>query len=215
MASLALAFISAFNDRVEPLMNGTVCADGVEIIPTYSHPSETFWRQLKFHEFHVAEMSMSSYLIARSRGADMIALPVFPSRRFFHAEQSYHVDSGIMQASDLNGMRIGLGEYQQTAALWTRGVLEHDFGVSQYKVDWYMERSEELSHGGATGFKPPEGLSFQRVPPDKSLASMLVNHEIDAAPVQRAFRPEKNVIDRSTRIRAADADWSKVRPLFP
>src|SRR5689334_22677522 len=78
-----------------------------------------------------------------------------------------------------------------------------------------MERTEELSHGGATGFKPPEGISFQRVPADKSLASMLVNNEIDAAPVQRAFRPEKNVIDRSTRIRAADADWSKVRPLFP
>jgi 4,5-dihydroxyphthalate decarboxylase len=76
-------------------MNGAIQADGIEIIPTYSHPSETFWRQLKFHEFHVAEMSMSSYLIARSRGADMIALPVFPSRRFFHAEQSYHVDSGF------------------------------------------------------------------------------------------------------------------------
>src|ERR1041385_1891562 len=117
MASLALAFISAFNDRVEPLMNGTVCADGIELIPTYSHPAEAFWRQLKFQEFHIAEMSMSSYLIARSRGADMIALPVFPSRRFFHAEQSYHVDSGIKQPRDIVGKRVGVGEYQQTAAL--------------------------------------------------------------------------------------------------
>jgi 4,5-dihydroxyphthalate decarboxylase len=130
MENLSLSFISNFNERVEPLMNGGVEADGIDIIPTYSHPSETFWRQLKFNEFQVAEMSMSSYLIARSRGADMIALPVFPSRRFFHAEQSYHLDSGIKEPGDLNGKRIGVGEYQQTAALWARGVLEHDFGVS-------------------------------------------------------------------------------------
>ncbi|HEX9454396.1 MAG TPA: hypothetical protein VGA27_08550 [Candidatus Binatia bacterium] len=215
MAALTLSFISNYNERVEPLMNGTVKARGVEIIPTYSHPSETFWRQLKFHEFHVAEMSMSSYLIARSRGADMIALPVFPSRRFFHAEQSYHVDSGIKQASDLNGMRIGVGEYQQTAALWTRGVLEHDFGVSQYKVHWYMERSEELSHGGATGFAPPPGISFHRIPSDKSMATMLVNHEIDVAPIASHLERAVNVIDRSTHMRAHEGDWSKVKPLFP
>ena len=88
MPKLTLSFISNYNERVEPLMNGSVQPEDVEIIPTYSHPSETFWRQLKFHEFDVAEMSMSSYLIARSRGADMVALPVFPSRRFVHAEQS-------------------------------------------------------------------------------------------------------------------------------
>src|SRR5574342_337542 len=215
MSRLTLSFISNFNERVEPLMNGTVQIPNVEIIPTYSHPSETFWRQLKFAEFEVGEMSMSSYLIARSRGADMIALPVFPSRRFFHAEQSYHVDSGIKEPGDITGKRIGVGEYQQTAALWTRGVLEHDFGVSQYQVEWWMERSEDLSHGGATGFVPPQGIKFQRIPENKSLASMLVNHELDAAPVGRAFRPEQNIVDRSTRIRASGGDWSKVKPLFP
>ena len=214
-APLTLSFISNYNERVEPLMNGTVKADGIEIIPTYSHPSETFWRQLKFQEFEVAEMSMSSYLIARSRGADMIALPVFPSRRFFHAEQSYHVDSGIRQPSDLDGKRIGVGEYQQTAALWTRGVLEHDFGVSQYKVHWYMERSEELSHGGATGFTPPPGISFHRIPPDESLATMLVSQQIDVAPIAGHLERAVNVIDRSTHIRGNAGDWSKVKPLFP
>ena len=81
MPKLRLSFISAFNERVDPLMKGAVQAEGIEIVPTYSHPSETFWRQLKFQEFEVGEMSMSSYLIARERGFDMIALPVFPSRR--------------------------------------------------------------------------------------------------------------------------------------
>ena len=215
MPKLTLSFISAFNERVEPLMNGTIEADGIELIPTYSHPSETFWRQLKFQEFEVAEMSMSSYLIARSRGVDMIAIPVFPSRRFFHAELSYHVDSRVKQPGDLVGKRIGVGEYQQTAALWARGVLDHDFGMSQYKVDWYMERTEELSHGGATGFTPPPGISFNRIPPDKSLATMLVNHELDAAPIAGHLTRAVNVIDRSTRIRGGEGDWSKVKPLFP
>ena len=215
MPKIQLSFISGVNERVKPLMDGAVEPEGVELIPTTSDPSETFWRQLKFQEFEISEMSLSSYLIAKSRGMDMIAIPVFPARRFMHAQLSYHVDSGIRQPGDLVGKRIGVGEYQQTASLWTRGVLEHDFGVSQFKVDWYMERTEELSHGGATGFTPPKGISFHRIPPDKSLASMLVSREIDAAAVNRAFQKETNIIDRSTHIRARAGDWSKVKPLFP
>lgn len=215
MAKLTLSFVTGLNERVRPLVDGTIAPEGVELIPTISDPSETFWRQLNFEEFEVSEMSLSSYLIAKSNGMDMIAIPTFPSRRFMHAQLSYHVDSGVQQASDLVGKRIGVGEYQQTAALWTRGVLEHDFGVSQYKVDWHMERTDELSHGGATGFTPPEGISFHKIPPDKSLASMLVAHELDAASVGRAFQTGSNIIDRSTHIRAKDGDWSKIKPLFP
>lgn len=196
-------------------MDGTIQPEGLELIPTYSDPSETFWRQLRFQEFEISEMSLSSYLIAKSRGTDMVAIPAFPSRRFMHTQLSYHVDSGIKEPRDLAGKRIGVGEYQQTASLWVRGILEHDFDVSQYKVHWFMERTEELSHGGATGFTPPKGISFYRIPPDKSLASMLVNHELDVASVHRAFARETNIIDRSTRIRGTGGDWSKVKPLFP
>src|SRR5918996_4658461 len=101
MSKLTWAFISALNERVEPLMNGTIQAEGIELIPTYSHPAETFWRQLKFHEFEVAEMSMSSFLMAKSQGVDMIALPVFPSRRLFQTELSHNLESGISKPEDL------------------------------------------------------------------------------------------------------------------
>ena len=212
MAKLKLGFISAFNERVEPLMNGAIQVEGIDLIPTYSHPAETFWRQLKFAEFEVAEMSMSSFLIARSQGADMIALPVFPSRRLFHTELSYHVDSGVNTPSDLAGKRLGVAEYQQTAALWIRGILEHDFGVSQYKIHWYMERSEEMSHGGATGFKPPPGISFNRIAPNKSLASTLLANELDVAHVASPWVLQANALDRSSRI--GGGDWSKIKPLF-
>jgi 4,5-dihydroxyphthalate decarboxylase len=214
MADLTLGFISAFNERVEPLMNGTIKVEGVRLIPTYSHPAETFWRQLKFGEFEVAEMSMSSYLIARSQGADMIALPAFPSRRLFQTELSYHVDSAISKPQDLAGKRLGVAEYQQTAALWIRGILEHDFGVSQYKIHWYMERSEEMSHGGATGFKPPPGISFNRIDKNKSLASTLQQNELDIAHVSSPWVLRANTLDRSSRI-TGKGDWSKIAPLFP
>jgi 4,5-dihydroxyphthalate decarboxylase len=214
MPKLTLGFISAFNERVEPLMNGTIKVDGVRLIPTYSHPAETFWRQLKFGEFEIAEMSMSSYLIARSQGADMLALPAFPSRRLFQTELSYHIDSAITKPQDLAGKRLGVAEYQQTAALWIRGILEHDFGVSQYKIHWYMERSEEMSHGGATGFKPPLGISFNRIDKSKSLASTLQQNELDIAHVSSPWVLRANTLDRSSRITGKD-DWSKIAPLFP
>jgi 4,5-dihydroxyphthalate decarboxylase len=215
MPKLKLSFISAFNERVDPLMKGVVQPEGIEIVPTYSPPPETFWRQLKFQEFEVGEMSMSSYLIARERGFDMIALPVFPSRRLFHTELSYNAGTGIKKPEDLAGKRLGVGEYQQTAALWQRGILEHDFGVSQYKIHWYMERTEELSHGSVTGFTPPQGISFQRIPPEKSMASMLVSNELDAAAINSPWQNTPNVIGRSHRITGADGDWSKVKRLFP
>lgn len=195
-------------------MNGTVQAEGIELIPTYSHPAETFWRQLKFGEFEVAEMSMSSFLIARAQGADMIALPVFPSRRLFQTELSYHIDSGITRPEDLAGKRFGVAEYQQTAALWIRGILEHDFGVSQYKIHWYMERSEEMSHGSATGFKPPPGISFNRIAQDKSLASTLLENELDVAHVASPWVLQANALDRSSRI-GGKGDWSRIKALFP
>lgn len=214
MAHLKLNFISNFNERVEPLMRGIVKAEGIEVVPTYSHPSETFLRQLRDLEFPVGEMSMSSYLIGRERGLDMIAIPVFPSRRLFHTELSIHSDSGISKAEDIVGKRIGVSEYQQTAALWQRGILDHDFGVSQYKVHWYMERTEEMSHGGVTGFTPPRGISFQRVPAEKSLGSMLVNKELDVAAINSPVKHSPTQLGRSHKITGSDGDWSRVKTLF-
>src|SRR5947209_1928043 len=114
MPSLTLSFASAYNERVEPLMDGSVKPEAVELIPTYSEPPVTFWRQLRFQDFDVSEMSLSSYLIAKSQGFDYVALPVFPSRRLFQTELSYNVESGIQAPGDLDGKRLAVAEYQQT-----------------------------------------------------------------------------------------------------
>ncbi len=216
---LRLSFMSSSSDRVAPLLDGRVQPEGIELIHTFGGMSEGAWRHLNFGEFQFHELSISSYLISREQGADWIAIPVFPHRSFMHMNLHYHTDSGIEKPSDVVGKRIGVGEYQQTAALWMRGIMEHDHGVSQYKVHWFMERTEEMSHGGATGFEPPEGISFDRVPPDESLASMLLANKLDIASVNPAALNEPgsqgpNLVDRSWRIQG-QGDLSKIKPMFP
>ena len=216
---LRLSFMSSSSDRVAPLLDSRVQPEGIELIHTFGGMSEGAWRHLNFHEFEFHELSISSYLISREQGADWIAIPVFPHRSFMHMNLHYNTDSGIEKPADVVGKRIGVGEYQQTAALWMRGIIDHDHGVSQYKVHWFMERTEEMSHGGATGFEPPEGISFERIPPDESLSSMLLANKLDIASVNPAAVAEPggqgpNLVDRSWRIRG-QGDLSKIRPLFP
>jgi 4,5-dihydroxyphthalate decarboxylase len=216
MHRLTLSFGSAVNERTRPLLDGAVQPDGIDLQPVVSDPAETFWRMLRFGEFDISEMSISSLLIATARGADFVAVPAFPSRRFMHIELVCHRDAGIGGPGDLAGKRLGVGEYQQTAALWTRGILQHDFGVSPYDILWFMERGPDRSHGAATGFSPPPGISFQYLPPDRSLATMLVAGELDAALVKRALRkPASNVVERSARQKVDPDEFRRATtPVF-
>jgi 4,5-dihydroxyphthalate decarboxylase len=222
MTKVTLAYAGGVNERVAPLLDGRVQAEGIEIVPTRSHPSETFWRQLNFGHFEFFEMSISSFLIARDQESDLVAIPAFPSRMLMQTQLSVHVDAGIDRPEAIAGKRLGVGEYQQTMAVWIRGILEHDFGVSQYDVDWYMERTDALSHGGATGFTPAPGIRFHRVPPDTTLLQMLLDRELDLATVRAALPAVPavgpmawNFVDRATRRPTPIGDRSKVKPLFP
>ena len=108
MAKVRLSFASSRHDGIMPLMDGAVEPEGVELVPIASHPGETFWRQLRFGEFEISEMSVSSYLIARSQGVELMAIPTFPSRSFFQTILYYNADSGIQQPSDVTGKRWGI-----------------------------------------------------------------------------------------------------------
>ena len=183
------------NPRTWPILNGTVKPEGIDLIPTVLHPSELFWRQLHFSEFAVSEMSCSSFLIVTGQGDQrFLGLPIFTTRRFFHTSILVSRKSGIEKPADLRGKRVGVPEYQQTAALWTRGVLEHEFGVSPKDMEFWMERTPEKSHGGATGFKPPPGVTVHQVPGDKSLGDMMLAGELDAT---IHYLVHRNLVDRS------------------
>ncbi len=98
MANLVLSIIAPPNNElIEPLLRGVIKPEGTELVPTRSIGAVTFWRQLKFQEFDVAAMSIASYVMAKMRGVsvDLVAIPVFPSRRFMQTQLSYHIDSGI------------------------------------------------------------------------------------------------------------------------
>jgi 4,5-dihydroxyphthalate decarboxylase len=167
-------------DRTAPLRDGSVKPAGIDLTYLVSPPSETFWRMLKFDEFDVAEMSLSSFLIAKAQGRAWTAIPVFPFRAFFHTYVFVRADSGITRPSELTGKRFGLPEYQMTAALWTRGALQHDFRVPPSAIKWHVERPRALSHGGQTGFKAPKGVSIEQVADGKTLMSLLERGKLDA-----------------------------------
>ena len=198
------------NLRTRPILDGMFHADGIDMTCLELHPSELFWRQLKFAEFDVAEMSMSSMLMAIAGGDDrFIGLPIFTTHYFFQNWILVRKDSGIEKPEDLAGRRIGVPEYQQTAALWSRGVLEHEFGVAPKDMEFWMERTPDISHGGSTGFTAPEGVTVNRIPAETNMGEMLLAGELDATLL---YLPGGNLVDRST----ADLfNHPNFGPLFP
>ena len=196
------------NERTRPVIEGRFQPQGINLLPTVVHPSEMFLRQLKFAEFDVSEMSLSSLCMAKARGDDrFVGLPIYTARMFFHTRIYVRRDSGIEKPEDLKGKRIGVPEYQQTSALWSRGILQHEWGVHARDIDWHMERTPEISHGGAMGFKPPDGVKITQIPLSSNIGEMLLKGELDGALL---YLNSPNLVDRST------ADISEVcRLMFP
>jgi 4,5-dihydroxyphthalate decarboxylase len=205
---LELSIALSDNERTRPLIEGRVAPQGIKLVPTMVHPSEMFWRQLRFAEFDVSEMSMSSLIIAVSRGdTRWVAIPVFTMRKFFHTSIIVRNDSGIATPADLRGKRLGVPEYQQTWAIWSRGILQHEFDVHARDITWFMERNPDKSHGGATGFAAPAGVRVNQIPTATNMGEMLLRGELDGA---LHYLVDKNLVDRSR------VDVSAVtRHLFP
>jgi 4,5-dihydroxyphthalate decarboxylase len=208
--NLQLSLAITSNPRTWPILDGRVRPDGIDLIPTVLHPSEMFWRQLKFAEFDISEMSISSLMMAVAGGDDRwTGIPVFTTRKFFHADILVRKDAGIGSPADLKGRRVGVPEYQQTAALWTRGILQHEFNVAQQDMQHWMERVPTHSHAASVGFKAPPGVTINQIPAEKSIGSMMLAGELDA--VIHYIR-HTNLVDRST----ADLhNHPAMRTLFP
>jgi 4,5-dihydroxyphthalate decarboxylase len=207
--TLDLSLALSDNPNTRPLLDGRVAAEGIRLVSTALHPSEMFWRQLKFAEFDVSEMSMSSLTIATSRGpTPWVALPVFTTREFFHTRMLVRSDAGIETPADLRGKRVGVPEFQQTAAIWGRGVLQHEFGVTTPEIEWFMERPADKSHGGATRSAKPPGVTIHQIPPSTNIGEMLIKGDLDATLL---YLTNPNLVDRSRIDLSKDP---RVRPMF-
>ena len=174
MHKLELTLACGRYDRTQPLLDGRVQPEGVNLTFLPLRPGETFWRMLNHGEFDVSEMSLSSYTILRSEGdTRFIAIPVFPSRVFRHSALYVRANSGIEKPEDLEGKRVGVGDYQMTAAVWVRGLLRHEHGVAPEDIVWVTGKP-------IRSIKPPDGIRLQSIPADTTLEAMLERGEIDA-----------------------------------
>ena len=211
MADLKLSLAITSNPRTWSVVDGRVKADGIDFTKTVLGPAEMFWRQLSFAEFDVSEMSMSELMMITDRGDDrFVGIPVFTTRRFYHTGIHVRKDADIANPADLKGKRIGVPEYVQTSALWTRGILESEFGIAPSDMIFFMERMPARSHAGAIGFKAPAGVTINQIPPDKSIGSMMLTGELDACMSYNARHGD--LIDRSN----VDLDnHPDIKPLFP
>ena len=207
-------------DRTRPLQDGTVRVEGVELTYLPLHVEETFWRMLRYQDFDAAELSMSSYLMAREKGSPrLIAIPVFPSRFFRHSFIFINTDSGIEQPKDLVGKKVGVPEYQITAAVWIRGILQHEYGVAPEKMKWFTGGTEDP--GREEKLKPdlPKNIDVQWIGPDRTLSSMLERGEIDAlicAHIPSPFvRRSPKVRRLFPNFREVERDYYRRTKIFP
>jgi 4,5-dihydroxyphthalate decarboxylase len=181
-----MTFACAPYDRMAALQTGAIEPAGIRLTYLAQPVEETFWRQLRHEEFEASEISFSSFLIAKARGKpDLIAIPVFPSRSFRHSAIFINVDSGIREPQDLIGKRVGVPEYQLTACLWARGILEDEYGVRPEEIEWFTGGEERPDREEKLPVAPP-GIRIQPIGPGRTLSQMLLDGEIDAIIAPRA-----------------------------
>ncbi|MBI4288628.1 MAG: hypothetical protein HY671_09405 [Chloroflexi bacterium] len=186
MADITLSFAISPYDRVMPLINGQVKPDGITL-DYQGAPgggNRIFYEQIKFGRYDLSEMSMSSFLRMRSVGWPYRMLPVFHNRNFSHSNIHVRLSSGIRQGhpEDLKGKRVGIADYQMSLGLWTRGILQMEFGIKPEDMIWCQSRGQHFSHTGASaeaGLRAPSRVTIRHAETD--LHTMFLRGELDAS----------------------------------
>jgi 4,5-dihydroxyphthalate decarboxylase len=124
-----------------------------------------------------------------------VGIPVFTTRKMFQVGVLVRKDRGIEVPADLKGKKMGVPEYQQTAALWTRGYLQHEYDVHPRDMEFWMERNDDFSQGAIVGFRPPADVKLNYIPNSTSLGEMLLDGKLDGA--LRYLANTNNLVDRS------------------
>ena len=168
-------------DRSMPVLDGRVPIPGLRLVRDTGDTADLFRRALRDQAFEITELSMSSHILTTARGdAPYVGVPVFLSRSFRHSAVYVRTDRGSLSAADLAGRRIGLPEYQQTAALWVRGMLREHYGVDTRSIAWRTGGLEKPSPGERVALKLPPGLDVQPIPQGENLNAMLADGRLDA-----------------------------------
>jgi 4,5-dihydroxyphthalate decarboxylase len=183
-------------------------------------PAEIFFRALRYEEFDVAELSLSSYLRTIDHGeANYVGVPAFLARMFRHSSIYIRTDRGIKSPADLRGKRIGVPEYQMTAPVWMRALLQHEYGVTPSDVTWLSGGQEEPGRTERTELGAIKGVSLEAIAPGKTLSNMLAAGEIDALLAARTpscfTRGAANVGRLFPDYKKVEQDYYQKTGLFP
>lgn len=220
MSELQLTFACPPYDRILPLVDGRVRPEGIALNYLPLSPEEIFWRQLRHEEFDFSECSLSSYTMLRSQGDErFIALPAFTSRMFRHACVFINTHKGITSPEDLRGKIIGVPEYQMTAAVWLRGILQDEYGVFPNEISWRSGGQETPGRVEKIGLHLPADIRLEPVPPHKMLSEMLDEGELDALFTPREpscfLRGSPNVGRLFGAFREVEEQYYRKTKIFP
>ena len=208
MAKLRLSLGCWDYDRTRALLDGTVRVDGIDLVYLNMPVEETFFRMLRNREFDVAELSLSSYTVSLFRDPKpFIAIPVWPSRFFRHSSIYVNTQSGIREPGDLAGKRIGNPEYQMTAPVWIRGLLQDEYGVPVDSPTYVTGGEEEPGRDEKIKLDLPSNIRVQPIGPTQTLSNMLAEGEIAA--LQTARMPS-TYLTRPDRVRRLFENYPEV-----
>lgn len=205
MPDLRLEFTGyEYWDRTLPLINGSVKPKGIDLVFNRA-PADLFERMIKGAEFPAGEMSTSFLTMMRDRRDDRLyGLPIFTARDFFHSRIFVRTGAGIQHPEDLKGKRIGFPDYQMTAAVWIRGLMHHEFGVTARDALWHQGGFERPGYVQRIPMDLPPDISVTTIPQDKSIMGMLLEGELDA--VASPGRPQA-FVEGDSRIRRLFPDY--------
>ena len=219
MANIQLTLACEDYDRTRPIKDGRIKPEGIEINYLVMSVEEIFWRMMKYEEFDVSELSMGAFLTAAARGRrPFVAIPVFPSRTFRHRCIFINTASGIGRPEELRGKRMGVPEYSMTAAVWLRGLFEHEYGIPPSEIHWIQAGEEQPGRKDRVDFEMPPGVRMDSKN-DRTLNEMIASGEIDAMMSPRMptcfLEGAPNVRRLFPNYRQAEMDYFAKTGLFP
>jgi 4,5-dihydroxyphthalate decarboxylase len=180
MARLGLSVAVRDYDRTRPLTDGSVPIDGVDPVFMTLSPEEIFFRAFRHAEFDICELSLSSFVVKTAQGSNpYVGVPAFVSRAFRHTSIYVRTDR-IKKPADLKGRKVGTPEYQLTACVWARALLEDDFGVTPSDLHWIRGGLEEPGRPEKIALQLPSNVQLDEAPPGTTLSGLLEAGEIDA-----------------------------------
>ena len=182
MPPLPLSFACGLYDRMVPLATGEVQTSGISVnFIEVHHPRDLFDRMVGNREYDASELSSSEYITRYASGdRSFIAIPAFPSRAFRHGCIAINSNK-VKQPSDLNGSRVGVPLYTMTAAVWMRGLLQHEYNVDLSTIEWVEGDMEKPGvYGKPSSLPPLKPVKISRNETSKSLSQLLEDGEIDA-----------------------------------